>query len=76
MVTDDELAELYGVDRSAWVYCCRCDQAISLQERASVGFYRPGRGFFHGRCPRPGSAPRVPPKDRADRVARYARAHA
>ena len=71
----DEQRALYGADSSSWVYCCRCDQAISLEERASIAFYRPGRGLMHGRCPRPGTTPRLPPKERAGRVARYAKGH-
>jgi hypothetical protein len=72
----DERRSLYGLDPSGWVYCCRCDQAITIEERSSVAFYRLGRGLMHGLCPRLGTAPRVPPKERAARVARYAKAHA
>ena len=75
-VITDEQRSLFGLDPSQWVYCCRCDQAISLEERASIAFYRPGRGLMHGRCPRPGTAPRVPAKERAGRVAQFARARA
>jgi len=72
-VTDEQRA-VYGSNPDQWVYCCRCDQAISLEERANIAFYRPGRGLMHGRCPRPGTAPRVPERERAGRVARYAKA--
>lgn len=75
-MTAGELRSLYGVDPSSWVFCCRCDQAITIDERSTVAFYRPGRGLMHGRCPRPGTAPRLPPKERAARVARYAKARA
>ena len=75
MVTDEQRS-LYGVDPNSWVFCCRCDQAITIEERSSIAFYMLGRGLMHGRCPRPGMAPRVPPKERAARVARYAKARA
>jgi hypothetical protein len=58
------------------MFCCRRDQAITIEERSSTAFYRLGRGLMHGRCPGPGTAPRVPPRERAARVARYAKAHA
>ena len=72
-VLNDDQLEIYGADP---VYCAACDQAISLEERALLGWYRPGRGLVHGRCPRPGSAPRLPEKERTARVAQYARAKA
>ncbi|MEZ5124924.1 MAG: hypothetical protein R2826_01560 [Thermoleophilia bacterium] len=75
MVTDEERS-LYGVDPSSWVFCCRCDQAITIEERSSIAFYRLGRSLVHGRCPKPGTAPRAPMKERAARVARYGKAHA
>jgi hypothetical protein len=75
MVTNEQRS-LYGVDPSSWVFCCRCDQAITIEERSGVAFYRLGRGLMHGRCPRPGTAPRVPPKECAARVASYAKVRA
>lgn len=75
-MTTDEQHSLYGADLSSWVFCCRCHQAITVEERSSVAFYRLGRGLMHGRCLRPGTAPLVPPKERAPRVAQYAKVHA
>ena len=73
----DEQRDLYGLDPSRWCYCCPLRQAITIEEQAtSADAYRPGRGLMHGVCPRPGSAPRVPAKERAGRVARYAQARA
>ena len=73
----DEQRSLYGLDSSRWCYCARCDQAITIEEQATnAAAYRRGRGLVHGVCPRPGSAPRVPAKERAGRVARYAQARA
>ena len=72
----DEQCALYGAVPSQWVYCCRCDQAISLEDLATSALYRPGRGLMHGVCPRPGTAPHVPTREAADRAARYAKAKA
>ena len=53
-VLNDDQLEIYGADP---VYCAACDQAISLEERALLGWYRPGRDSFmagaRGRDPRP-----------------------
>jgi hypothetical protein len=75
-VSGRDLRDVFGADPSGWVFCARCDMAISLEERALVAWYLPGRGLVHGRCPRPGSAPRMPEKERAARVVAYARAKA
>lgn len=62
------LRDLYGQDESEWVYCCRCDLAITLEERARDPIEWPGRGLQHAHCPHPGTAPRMPADQRAERA--------
>lgn len=61
--TDPSLIDRFGPNVSGWVYCWRCDMALTLAERDSCG-YDPMRGLFHNDCPPHGSAPTMP-SDRA-----------
>lgn len=56
------LRERYGFNQSDWVYCWRCDQALVVDEDG-VG-YDGLRGFYHYSCPKKGSAPLIPQKER------------
>lgn len=62
-----DFAAEYGHDRRSWVYCWRCDMAISLEERATTARFRPGYGLEHVQCPRSGSAPVIPVHLRLER---------
>jgi hypothetical protein len=57
---DGSLRDRYGSTQTDWVYCWRCDMAISLDDLQDHSGYDPARGLFHLRCPRPGSAPLIP----------------
>lgn len=57
---EPSLRDIYGEAQDRWVYCWRCDMAITLEERATAPHYDPERGLYHGRCPRNGSAPLIP----------------
>jgi hypothetical protein len=54
------LLDLYGTHQDDWVYCWRCDMAISLEELSGRPFFDERRGLFHARCPKGGSAPAMP----------------
>ena len=56
-----ELTDIYGHRRDQWVYCWRCDQAISLADQETM-LYDEVRGLCHKNCPVAGSAPRIPTK--------------
>jgi len=68
------LEDRYGTAQEAWVYCWRCDMALTLQERSTAPFDEI-RGFRHSRCPKPGSAPTIPNKDRLERNDHFDRRH-
>lgn len=73
--TAERNRELYGRDPDDWVYCWKCDQAITLEERSTNPHYREGRGLFHARCPRRGSAPTIPNRERLIRDEHYRKTH-
>jgi len=70
----DTVDDIYGKldDR---VYCWKCDQAITLEERSgcvdgvehNYMLHDVQRGLFHRRCPRSGSAPSMPVHLRIER---------
>ena len=66
--TTPALADLYGHERSSWVYCWRCNTAISLADRADgpVSFTE-RLGLAHKFCPRPGTSPSIPEYLRIER---------
>lgn len=68
---DDEafepLRDRYGENQKDWVYCWRCDMALSLEERGGKCGYDFSRGLYHYACPKKGSVPAIPS---AERVAR------
>lgn len=49
----------YGHNREQWVYCWKCDMAISLEQQ-EVAYWDELRGLRHEECPRKGSAPTIP----------------
>lgn len=70
-----DFADLYGENAKQWVYCWRCDMALTLEERGSAKFtgYDGTRGFYHRRCPKHGSAPAIPSGERMERDEYFAR---
>jgi hypothetical protein len=74
---DDTLRDLYGEDQTSWVYCWRCDMAITLEGRATmkgVG-YDAGRGLYHRSCPKGGSAPLIPSWEKSPRDEGFRKRH-
>ncbi len=72
----DEQRALCGLDPASSVFCCKCDVAISLEERREHRLL-PTRPGPHARpLPEARTAPCVPAKERAGRVDGYARARA
>jgi hypothetical protein len=65
----ESLRDRYGENQKAWVYCWRCDMALTLEERDSVRLsgYDESRGLHHRRCPKNGSAPHIPAGERMAR---------
>lgn len=63
----DSLRDRYGSDQGRWVYCWRCDMAVSLDELEGRIGYDMSRGIYHRSCPRHGSAPQIPALERATR---------
>jgi hypothetical protein len=61
------LRDRYGSEQGEWVYCWRCDMAISLDERYSGVVHTERLGLSHRRCPMSGAAPRIPEQERSDR---------
>lgn len=61
------LLDLYGSNRDEWVYCWKCDMAVTLEELSTNPHYRQGRGLHHRRCPKSGSAPIIPQHLRIER---------
>lgn len=59
---DPTLRDRFGENQAGWVYCWRCDMALTIVDREAmkdVG-YDPHRGLHHRTCPAPGSAPLIP----------------
>jgi len=69
----ESLRDVYGENQSTWVYCWRCDMALTLEERdsAKLSGYDASRGLYHHRCPKKGAAPSIPAKERAERNEYY-----
>lgn len=61
------LRDIYGENQKEWVYCWRCDMALTLGERDGDSGYDGSRGFYHRTCPRNGSAPLIPASERTKR---------
>jgi hypothetical protein len=66
-----ELSDIYGHRREEWIYCWRCDQAISIDDQFENVIYDERRGMAHHKCPREGSAPHMPTKDTLERQERW-----
>ena len=74
---DDTLRDLYGEDQNGWVYCWRCDMALTLEGRATmkgVG-YDASRGLYHRSCPKGGSAPLIPSWEKSPRDEGFRKRH-
>lgn len=69
------LRERYGESQKDWVYCWRCDMALSLKERESSALtgYDQARGLYHRSCPKDGSAPLIPADERMARNEYFSR---
>jgi hypothetical protein len=69
----ESLRDVYGENQREWVYCWRCDMALSLEERdsAKLSGYDASRGLYHHRCPKKGAAPSITAKERAERNEYY-----
>lgn len=66
-VEDPTYFDLYGSEMNDWVYCFKCDMAITLEERATEPYYAPGHGLHHKSCPRRGTSPIMPTYLRLER---------
>jgi len=73
--TAERNRELYGSIQDEWVYCWKCDMAITLEERSTNPHYREGYGLYHARCPRRGSAPSIPNRERLLREEHFRKTH-
>jgi len=69
----ETLRELYGSSRNDWVYCYRCDMAVTLEERSGEPTYAAGHGFRHAKCPKEGLAPMMPAWRKLEREERKAK---
>lgn len=69
------LEDVYGTRRDQWVYCWRCDMAISLSDMDNNHIYDEQRGLRHGRCPDSGSAPMIPTAARLEREEHWRKMH-
>jgi hypothetical protein len=56
----ETLADVYGASQDHWIWCWRCDQAISLEDQSIASLWDEQRGLFHRHCPKGGSAPSMP----------------
>lgn len=54
------LLDLYGSHQADWIYCWKCDMAISLEELSGMPRFDERRGLFHKKCPKSGAAPAMP----------------
>jgi hypothetical protein len=65
----ESLRDRYGENQKDWVYCWRCDMALTLEERDSshLSGYDESRGMYHHRCPKNGAAPHIPAGERMAR---------
>lgn len=59
--TGPSLQDIYGSHQDDWIYCWKCDMAISMDDVLDEKVRYDGRrGLCHGRCPKSGSAPAMP----------------
>lgn len=73
--TRRNLCDTYGLAAEDWVYCWKCDMAIGTEERAEGAGYDHERGFYHCRCPKPGTAPAIPRAELLARNEHFSRHH-
>ena len=73
------LADVYGHIRSDWVFCWKCDMAVSLDERSGISnkpaVYHERLGLRHRVCPKSGSAPLIPTYLRNEREEYWTKKH-
>lgn len=66
--TPTNLLDIYGSHMDDWIYCWKCDMAISMDDVLDEKVrFDPRRGLIHGRCPKNGSAPAAPVHVRLER---------
>jgi len=68
----ESLRDIYGSSVDAWLYCWRCDMAISLDDLEYRRAFDESRGLHHRSCPRRGSAPQIPAAAKAARDKAFA----
>jgi len=66
--------DIYGHRSEEWIYCWKCDQAISLDDQYEGAFWDDRRGVYHHKCPPAGSAPHIPTKELLAREEYYRKA--
>jgi len=54
------LEDRYGANQNDWVYCWRCNMAISLDDLEERSRFDNAKGLRHPTCPRNGSSPTMP----------------
>lgn len=69
------LADLYGHERQGWVYCWRCDMAISLADQCGGPAFAERLGLRHRTCPKPGTSPHMPEYLRTEREDYWVKHH-
>jgi hypothetical protein len=63
------LTDTYGHRVEEWVFCWRCDRALSLDDYDGHITFDERRGLRHIECPSDGSAPIIPTRQRLEREA-------
>lgn len=69
------LADLYGAERRGWVYCWRCDMAVSLEDQCGGPVFVERLGLRHRTCPKPGASPSMPEYLRTEREDYWTKKH-
>ena len=54
------LQDRYGANQNDWVYCWRCNMAISLDDLEERSRFDNAKGLRHRTCPKNGSSPTMP----------------
>lgn len=69
------MADLYGSSQAQWVFCWRCDTAISLADQCDGPVFAGRLGLRHRRCPKPGTSPHMPEYLRTEREDYWVKHH-
>jgi hypothetical protein len=69
------LTDTYGHRVEEWVWCHRCDMAISLGDQLGNAVFDATRGLSHRHCPVKGSAPTMPLQSRLRRQDHWRKHH-